>query len=192
MQKLSGVVLPKEPPNTYLRRRSVIHNFRRFKVTSQESISTKDTPASSDRLEDISVQNEKVGDRLGSQTLNRANNWIRNQIQSMSTNHESLFGLENTRNVQNSLNDAQLSYLEAKEKRQAQQIVIDKLNLNHRKTKLPKSNMMELTTSMEALQIAAKEETDALSRLSSTIKETKNVEELLEKQIKRSSYIILA
>ena len=188
----SGIVLPKKPPNTYLRRRNAIQGFRCLNTTSQVNVSTKDTPTSSNGKENLSIKNEKVRDRLGFHALSQSNNWIGKQIQSLSKKYSALFGLENLRNAEKSLVGAQVSYFETKARREAKQIHVNELNVKHRKAKITKPILSELTTSMQEVENAIKEETDALSRLSLAISETKERGEFLENQIKYSSYILFA
>ena len=188
----SGTVLPKEPPNSYLRRRNAIQSFRSLSTTNQVSLSTKDTPTSSNGIENLSIKNEKVRDRLGFHALSQSNNWIGKQIQSLSKKYSALFGLENLRNAEKSLVQAQVLYFETKARREAKQIHVNELNAKHRKAKITKPILSELTTSMQEVENAIKEETDALSRLSLAISETKELGEFLENQIKYSSYILFA
>jgi len=188
----SGIVLPKKPPNTYLRRRNAIQSFRCLNTTSQINLPTKDTPTSSNGIENLSVKNEKARDRLGFYALGQSNDWIGKQIQSLSKKYSALFGLENLRNAEKSLVGAQVSYFEAKARREAKQIHVNELNVKHRKTKITRPILNELTNSMQEVENAIKEETDALSRLSLAISETKERGDFLEKQIKYSSYILLA
>ena len=188
----SGIVLPKEPPNTYLRTRNAIQSFRYFNTRRQVNLPTKDTTTSSNGIENLSVENEKVRDRLGFHTLGQSTDWIGKQIKSLSKKYSALFGLESVRNAEKSLIEAKVSYFEAKERREAKQILVNELNVKHRKTKITKPFLNELTTSMQEVENAIKEETDALSQLTLAISETKERGDFLEKQIKYSSYILLA
>ena len=183
VQKLSAIVLPKEPPNTYLRRKNMSCPISRL---------ASSTRVSSDRPQDVSNEDKKVGEVFGSKIPIKFNEWSRNITKNTIERFDASLGLSKIRNAQMSLNVAQTSFLEVKERRERKQNLVDELNLKLRKPKPPKLILNEAVISLDELTNAVKEENDALSRLSFAINETNDLEALLEKRIEYWSSILLA
>ena len=188
IQKLGGTILPKEPPNTYLRRRHVAWRHSRLSSTSPDNSSTNSSSMSSNQLKDVPLKTKEVGSIKGF----RNTAWLNNPTQKMAKMSSEFFGLASFKNAKLSINEAYMSYLEARERREAKQLLVNELNLKLRKPKPTKTILNESVILAEALANATKEEADALSRLSLAINETKPVEELFEKRVKHLSYLMLA
>ena len=129
VQKLSAIVLPKEPPNTYLRRKNMSCPISRL---------ASSTRISSDRPQDVSNEDKKVGNVFGSKIPIKFNEWSRNITKNTIERFDASLGLSKIRNAQLSLNEAQTSFLEVKERRERKQNLVDELNLKLRKPKPPK------------------------------------------------------
>ena len=151
VQILSAMVLPKEPPNTYLRRRNVAHPISRF--TSSKKIS----PALSQHIsKSVSNEHEKVGSQFQSKAPIKLIDWFSNTTKNTVEKFDTLLGLTEIRNALRSLNVAQTSFLKAKERRETKQNLVDELSLKLRKPKPPKLVLNETVISMEELTNAVK------------------------------------